>query len=237
MREEFGDQDVARHRALADGTRVLLLSVLQGSSELLDAHVLADRVGLHVNTVRWHLGVLVRAGLVVEERAGSGARGRPRHGYRIVEELSTAGLDRFGVLAEVLVDALAHRGPDVAGTLEAAGRARGRMLVRPRLGDDQGVDAGEAIESIVRLLEGFGFQPRLDRTEDGGRISMRPCPFGELASRNSSIVCTVHLGLMRGTLEALEAPVEATALEPFAKPDLCVAHFRVTRDRLGNSLA
>jgi predicted ArsR family transcriptional regulator len=56
---------------------------------------------------------------------------------------------------------------------------------------------------------------------------MRPCPFGELAADHRSVVCPVHLGLMRGALDALGAPVEAASLEPFVRPDLCVAHLTV----------
>ena len=133
---------------------------------------------------------------------------------------------RFGLLAEVLVDALAHRGPDVTGALEEAGRVRGRTLVRPRLGGGESVTTDDALGTIVTLLQRLGFEPLLEHTEGGEQITMRPCPFGELGSRHSTIVCPVHLGLMRGTLEALDAPVEATSLEPFAKPDLCIARFQ-----------
>src|SRR3954469_16820602 len=139
---------VARHRALGDSSRVALLGVLQGASEPLEVRALSERVGLHGNTVRWHLRVLVQAGLVVEERSGSGARGRPRHGYRIVEGGSAGGPRGVGVLAEILVDALAHPGRDAAGAVETAGRARGRTLVRPRLGETR-AEAGEALGAIV----------------------------------------------------------------------------------------
>ena len=66
----FDDQDTARHRALSDATRLTLLGALEQSVGSLDAHVLAVRVGLHVNTVRWHLRILRDAGLVVEEKRG-----------------------------------------------------------------------------------------------------------------------------------------------------------------------
>jgi len=39
-------------------------------------------------------------------------------------------------------------------------------------------------------------------------------------------VCPLHLGLIQGVLETLDAPVEASALEPFVRPDLCLAHLR-----------
>lgn len=227
-------QDAARHRALGDKTRVALLGVLESSPQPLDAHSLAAQVGLHVNTIRWHLRVLIDAGLVTTEKAGSSARGRPRHTYCIADEVLAGDRARFGLLAEVLVDAIAHRPADIAGTLEEAGRVRGRMLVRPQIGNVRRVGATEALERIVHLLEGMGFQPWLEHSEGSDRIAMRPCPFGELAARNSSIICPIHLGLMRGTLEALDAPVEATLLEPFAKPDLCIAHFRNTSAGVGD---
>ena len=221
------DQEAARHHALSEASRVALVGALRDSSEPLDAHVLAERVGLHLNTVRWHLRILSEAGLVLEETRTPGTRGRPRHIYRLSDATLTGDLGRYGLLAEVLVDALAHGGPDVARTLEEAGRMRGRTLIRPRLGGGREVTTADALGAVVRLLEGLGFDPQLEHTQTGDQITMRPCPFGEMASRHSSVVCPVHLGLMRGTLEALAAPVEATTLEPFAKPDLCIAHFRV----------
>ena len=229
-RADSVNQETARHRALGDTTRLALLGVLEGSAAPLDAHVLAGRVGLHVNTVRWHLGILVEAGLVIEETAGSGARGRPRHGFRLAGDALAHELGGYRLLAEVLVEALSRRGPALTAALEEAGRVRGRTLVRPRFGDDPRVSAVEALEWVVRLLERFGFHPRLEHTKEGKQIAMRPCPFGEMATRNASIICPVHLGLMRGSLEALRAPLEATLLEPFAKPDRCIAHFRVKTD-------
>jgi hypothetical protein len=34
----------------------------------------------------------------------------------------------------------------------------------------------------------------------------------------------VHLGLMRGVLDARNAPVTVDRLDAFARPDLCLAH-------------
>ena len=59
---------------------------------------------------------------------------------------------------------------------------------------------------------------------------MRPCPFGELAAEHPSVVCRAHLGLMRGVLDTLRSPIEATALEPFVKPNLCLVHLELPPD-------
>ncbi len=59
-------------------------------------------------------------------------------------------------------------------------------------------------------------------------LSVRHCPFLELAAGHQRIVCPVHLGLMRGALEAWGAPVHADALDPFVDPDRCLVHLSTT---------
>jgi predicted ArsR family transcriptional regulator len=218
------EQLAARHRALSDKSRLALLRVLEGETGPLDVAVLAERVRLHVNTVRWHLGILVEAGLVREERVPAAGRGRPPHAYRIVEGALDQQPGGYRLLAEVLVASLAGQ-QNGAELVEAAGRLRGRALVSTP-DDGRALSAKEATAQVMRLLEVFGFQPELKRERGGQRIDMRPCPFGDNAVSHSEIVCPLHLGLMQGALETLDAPVEATGLEPFVRPDLCSAHLR-----------
>jgi predicted ArsR family transcriptional regulator len=180
-------------------------------------HALAEEVGLHVNTVRWHLGILADAALVAEARESSGARGRPRHGYRVVAGALDDRPGGFRLLADVLAEVLARGGGPAA--IEAVGEERGRALVA----GDEGATPADAIAAVLRLLSEFGFRPQLRRTRQGQRVDMRPCPFGDTARSYSSVVCPLHLGLMRGALEQLGSRVEATALEPFVEPNLCVA--------------
>jgi len=44
------------------------------------------------------------------------------------------------------------------------------------------------------------------------------------------VVCPIHLGLMRGAMEAWESPVTVDRLEAFAEPGLCVAHLAPAGD-------
>ena len=61
------------------------------------------------------------------------------------------------------------------------------------------------------------------------RIRLRLCPFLELAEEYSSTLCPLHLGLMRGALAEIRAPIAATSLEPFAEPDACIVHLSPSR--------
>jgi predicted ArsR family transcriptional regulator len=83
--------------------------------------------------------------------------------------------------------------------------------------------APEAMDRLLRLLDEAGFAPEPGQSADGP-IRLRRCPFGALARERRDVVCGVHLGLMRGALRQMGAPLDAVALEPFVQPDLCLAH-------------
>ena len=82
----------------------------------------------------------------------------------------------------------------------------------------------ETIDEVVRLHEQFGFRPQLRRAKSGQEIVLKRCPFHEVATTYQAVICSVHLGLLRGALSELGTGVEADRLEPFAEPGACVAH-------------
>ena len=77
----------------------------------------------------------------------------------------------------------------------------------------------DAADQVVRLLDEHGFEPE----RENGDVLMHRCPFRDLAEQHGNVVCSVHLGLIRGALAEIGAPVTATRLEPFVEPSLCRA--------------
>lgn len=61
-------------------------------------------------------------------------------------------------------------------------------------------------------------------------IRLHDCPFRDMAKRQGEIVCSVHLGLMRGITEELGEKVKVEALHPFVEPSLCVAELTFTEE-------
>lgn len=53
---------------------------------------------------------------------------------------------------------------------------------------------------------------------------MHHCPFLEAAEPHQDVICSIHLGLMRGMLAEADAPLVAKRLDPLVEPSLCVAH-------------
>jgi predicted ArsR family transcriptional regulator len=210
------------HRALAEPSRARLLELLADAPDGLDVATLAARVGLHANTVRWHLGVLAEAGLVESETNGRGARGRPRVVYRPRRGAAERPQENYRLLATILASSL---DADDAGARRAAaaGREWGRFLV-DRPAPFARPDVGAALDAVTRLLAANGFEP--ERDDERGALHMRRCPFRELAEQHGRTVCGLHLGMLRGALDELRAPVQVESLEPFAEHGRCTAHLR-----------
>jgi len=212
------------HRALSDPSRVRILEALQEAEAPLDARELGTRVGLHWNTVRSHLRVLTEAGLVSARREARTRPGRPRVLYAAAAEpLDARAPASYRLLAQILASSLAGSERDPGGRSEEAGRVWGAHLVRKRP-PFASISKEETIDEVVHLHEQFGFSPELRRAKGGQELVLKRCPFQELATTYPAVICSVHLGLVRGALAELGTGVEADGLEPFAEPGACVAH-------------
>ena len=210
------------HRALADDRRARIVSELESAGEGLDATELGARVGLHPNTVRWHLGVLADAGLVQSYAAPRQTPGRPRIRYALDAAATPAGRDDYRLLATVLAGTVAD-GAEPAAASERAGRAWGRELGRSlgRRGDVGAVGA------VVRLLAEQGFEP----AADGLEIAMHRCPFLDLAEQHPDVVCAVHRGVVDGALQELGSDLSVERLDVLPTPDVCVLRLSRRRGR------
>ncbi|MDQ2788338.1 MAG: ArsR family transcriptional regulator [Pseudonocardiales bacterium] len=212
------------HGALASASRVHILNLLRGSGTPLDVAQIAALSALHPNTVRFHLKVLVDAGLACGRTDPQGASGRPRLVYTATTDgFGAKHPDHFQLLAEIFASYLAASTTIPTGLAEEAGRAFARRHQRPSP-PFTGVSADEAVRRVVAMFAELGFEPELDRAGQDLQIRLHACPFLTLAGKYPEVVCSMHLGLLRGTLAELGAPATATSLRPFVEPHLCVAH-------------
>jgi predicted ArsR family transcriptional regulator len=207
--------------------RAEVLRALHAADGPLSVTDIAERLGVHPNTARFHLDALVEERAVERTVEAPSGPGRPRTVHRPSPGMDRGGPRGYRLLARMLLSRLAAAGPDGAEEAVRAGREWGGYLVeRPappgRLGRK------EAVARLAALLADLDFAPEtVDGTPPGtDRIRLRHCPFLELAEEYGPLVCQVHLGLMQGALTQLGAPVQAEGLEPFAEPDACLARLR-----------
>jgi predicted ArsR family transcriptional regulator len=205
--------------------RQRVLQALRRAGRALGVQEVAELVGLHENSVRFHLDRLVTEGAATRGAEARTRRGRPRHTYAVTAEPGAHGDHRdYRFLAEILAGAMAS-GPDPVSTAVSAGQRWGRYLA-PEPRPFQQTDEAAAMAEVVRIMAGIGFAPELaehDPEAPGRELSLHHCPFLEVAGGHPEIVCSVHLGLIQGALEGLRAPVAATDLTPWATPSTCVA--------------
>jgi predicted ArsR family transcriptional regulator len=214
------------HGALASTSRTHILKLLRSSSTPLDVAQIAAEVALHPNTVRFHLRVLVDAGLACCRTDPQGCTGRPRLVYAPLYTPDPTGAggecpEGFQLLADILAGYLATSSTIPAQEAEKAGQAFARRHHQPPAAD---VSADDAVRHVIATFAELGFDPEL--VPDGGdvQIRLRACPFGALAGKYPEVVCAMHLGLLRGCLAQLGAPLTARQLRPLVNPHLCIAH-------------
>lgn len=213
----------SKHRLLSDPTRLSIVMVLGRGPSTVKS--LAGATGVHVNTVRAHLGRLEDAGLVSASRQEPVGRGRPRMQYRLTGDAGVGGLvgRDYRLLSEVLVGLLrAHLGPEAAKVALKSGQAWGRHLAGPDVpapGREPSAAGGAAY--VARLLDRLQFAPEVRKRPGEWVVLSHNCPFREVAEVNQDLICTFHLGLIRGVLKTLGAPLDAGSLEPLIEPDLC----------------
>jgi predicted ArsR family transcriptional regulator len=197
-----------------------VLDTLRAADGALGVREVAQRVALHANTARFHLEALVEAGLAVREAEDRETPGRPRIGYRAVAD-SPAGARRYRLLAEMLTTLIAGTVLAPGNAAEEAGREWGAYLTE-QPPPYRRLTAAESVAKLTGIMTELGFAPE-PAVGEQYRLDLRHCPFREVAERHKDVICSLHLGLMRGALATMRAPLSADRLEPFAEPGLCVA--------------
>lgn len=174
----------------------------------------AAALGLHQNTVREHLDALVDLGLVERATEPAVGRGRPAALYRPSAADPTLLARDYAGLATALAGHLARTSADPERDARAAGVEWGRELVEGTARSD-----GDPRTTVLDALTRLGFAPD-DGAERG--VALRRCPLLDAARRYPSVVCQVHLGIVEGLLQSIDARTgPGLDLIPFAEPGAC----------------
>lgn len=208
-------------------TRARVLALLQDADEPLTAVAAGERLGLHVNSVRFHLDALANDSLVVRHREDRTRPGRPKVLYAATDSAARPASRSYRLLAEILTTLLGDALPDPARSAEDAGNTWGRYLT-PAVPPFHHPGEAESLDTLVDSLDRLGFDSQVVNEPDSLRLEVSHCPFLEVAETHHEVVCSVHHGLIRGILEQIGAPLAAAQLEPLVEPSHCIAHLRRT---------
>lgn len=221
----MAETDLTDPAGAGGARREEVLALLRAAPGPLSAGEVAEQMGLHVNTVRFHLDGLVEDGAVARTAERRDTPGRPKVLYSLGPQ--APGPRSFALLSEMLAGLVAST-PAAAQTVPATGRAWGGHLVQ-RPAPAERLDAQEATSRLLRVLDAVGFEPGVQHTDGGTEIRLQHCPFREVAERHAEVVCGLHRYLIEGALDEMRAPLALAALTPFVTETTCTATLRERR--------
>ena len=204
-------------------TRARILQVLRDAAELLTIAQVAERAGVHPNTVRFHLDSLLASGQVEQVRATPAGPGRPTILVRAVAAMDRSGPQHAETLAQLLLADIESR-PHPQEHAREAGRKWGR-----RIAERVYADGAAPVTGLVDALDELEFAPERSvstqsSTRSSTQIELHHCPFLDFTTPTGGLVCAIHLGLMQGVLDGSDSAMQVERLDPFVRPDLCCAH-------------
>ncbi len=195
-------------RALGDPTRHRIFCHIADARGPVGVAELTTLVGLNHNAVRQHLTVLEHAGLVLNELERRNRPGRPRLLYRLNPDVrGTWGTEGpYELLASLLSEVVRTQTPP-----REVGRAAGRARVR-----QPSVSHDATFTLLEENMAADGFHPVAVPRPGGCDFVLGRCAYVEVATRDPTLVCQLHLGLVEGIAMALEesAVVELAAKDP-----------------------
>lgn len=194
----------------AQESRTRVQAIVTGSPSPVTVEEIAERTGLHANTIRGHLDVLLASGAIERVPAGPQGRGRPRWLYQPAAPTASP----FHFLAEALTAQLARtQDPSLAD--DAAERWTQAL---PTLPVAESPD--EAVAEATSALNRLGFIAEIGPI--GDTIAVSSCPYADLVDDNP-VICDIHTALVVRLLDQTGQPVTLEAMDVFPRRGVCVA--------------
>ena len=208
--------------ALGDPTRRALYEYVAEHGGWVGREQAADAIGIGRTLAAHHLDRLAADGLVeaayqpAGERRGPGA-GRPAKVYRRASRQFELSLPprRYELVARLLADAVdssRRDGISLDEAIERSARAVGGVMATEcRVELPRRAGQGRVRTAIAAELRACGYEPVV---VPSGAITLRNCPFHDLAQRHTELVCGLNLALLDGLLAGLPAARLTARLEP-----------------------
>lgn len=194
-------------------SRGRIQAAVDAATDPMSVDEIVAATGLHANTVRGHLDVLLAGGTISREAADAQGRGRPRWLYRATRPKASP----FQFLAEALTIQLGMTNdPELA--MSAADRWAHALPDLP-----VAATPDEAVEEATDALNRLGFNAVASPLGDA--IAVTGCPYADLVDENP-VICDIHAALVSRLLEQTGQPVTVASMVVWARPGMCVAKLR-----------
>lgn len=197
------------YKALSAGVRRSLLDLIETNGPI-DLKTLTGESQMKETTLRHHLMVLERAGLIVSEEGREGVPGRPPLVYKVPQKHWDIGFPKrqYAMLADKLLGRMIElQGTDETKSfMEQLGRESAQQVLADLLAKkgSQRLEIADIKELLVPILDKLGSAVTVsEATEDLIRVRMNNCIYFELAVKFEEIVCRGHEAFFETVAAAL----------------------------------
>jgi len=212
------------------GRRTHIIQILRDTRQPLSVSEIAEMVGVHINTARFHLESLVDAGLATRQTEVRQAPGRRRILYAgTLPNQTHERAQGYRVLSEILITAIVAKYPDVGDQMHQVGADWGRYLTT-KPAPYEVFDEDQIAERVVDKLDALWFAPEMRKEADEQEMLLHNCPFIRSAMHAPQVVCQLHVGMINGSLEELRSCFRITEMWPQEEPHLCRGRLEKTGD-------
>jgi predicted ArsR family transcriptional regulator len=208
-------------RSDRSGRRTHIIQLLRDSRVPLSVSEIAKKVGIHVNTARFHLESLVDAGLAERMTEPRSQPGRPKVVYSgSLPNQTHERAQGYRLLAEMLATAIAKADPSAGQWMYSVGREWGRYLTTKPAPFEE-TDEAEIDQRLIDKLDALWFGPELIPGEPPC-LALHNCPFADSAKRYPGVVCQLHSGMINGSLEEMRSANRLVSITPWAEEHTCI---------------
>lgn len=221
FRAEAEEQEARRalasesFHALGSETRLRILQELQHGE--LGVSDLAKAVGLHPVTVRYHISILLKDGLIEQvPYRREGEIGRPAALFRVRSHAAVGGYPprRYEMLSEILLSLISQTlsQEDLEAALQGAGRRTGQQLIEA-IDEEAHVHIWNPGRFVDSYLKGAMLRMGIDVDilaveKDLVHYRAYGCPFQELAQKYPEEICdNLDAGLYEGIARSMGSEV------------------------------
>lgn len=191
-------------------SRQQILAIVRHSDEPVGVEQLCAQTGLHANTVRGHLEVLLAAGDVHRQPGPKGGRGRPPLLY-------SAGPGQDSAYAELTRTLMEQLGAAAGSDLIDDAATRWAEVVDRRAPAET---PDEAVEQAAEVLSRLGFEATVSPV--GDEIVVHTCPYLALVNEEP-VICDIHTALLDELFQRSGQDVRVSEMDVFPRPGLCRA--------------
>ncbi|MBF9328794.1 helix-turn-helix transcriptional regulator [Mycobacteroides chelonae] len=189
--------------------RERVLGLLREATQPAGVQHIADSLGIHITTARFHLRTLEEQGHIVRRSGGAGQRaGRPSLAYAVAPRLDYA--DVVSLFAVHLGGTAAER--ESRAALVGADLAHRVNVARHRA-------SLSAVDLVVETLGELGFTVKFTLMSFGSvTVQICSCPLAEIATTAPEVVRGIQRGLIQEVLD-VNADAVGGQFEVTVSPD------------------